>query len=313
RFEGLSGGVFMKSKKIITAVLAILLVITVALGQEPRPANDDPVRITTELVQTSVVVLDKQGRFVEGIKPEEFLLKVDGRPVTPSFFERIVAGTVREEKLERSAAKTATPATTPTTAAYRGRTIIFFIDDLHLSAASMQRTRKAILEFVETQMSIDDQVAIASPSGQLGFLQRFSDHKSVVRAAVGRLNHRPYTVRDTEQIPMTEYQALRIEQGDQTALAYFATELMKANNITVPGGIGPPSGGPVAARVRGGKTTTGMTGESAQRIVKDRAHMLMRQSESVTSGTLTALENLMRSAGQMSGHKLVFFVSDGFF
>ncbi|HET7114016.1 MAG TPA: VWA domain-containing protein, partial [Pyrinomonadaceae bacterium] len=103
------------------------------------------------------------------------------------------------------------------------------------------------------------------------------------------------------------------EQGDQSALQYFATELMKANNITIPGGLGPPSGGPVAARVRGGKMTSGMSGEAAQRIVKDRAHMLMRQSESVTSATLTSLESLMRSAAQMSGRKLVFFVSDGFF
>jgi len=303
----------MNTHKILITVLTIALVVSASFGQESRPAGDDPVRITTDLVQTSVVVVDKQGRFVEGLKPEEFLLKVDGRPVTPSFFERVVAGTVREEKLEKSAAKADAAPVTPIGATYRGRTIIFFIDDLHLSAASIQRTRKSILDFVDNEMSIEDQVAIASPSGQVGFLQRFSDHKSVVRAAVGRLNHKPYTIRDTEQIPMTEYQAMRIEQGDQTALAYFATELMKANNITVPGGIGPPSGGPVAARVRGGKTTTGMTGESAQRIVKDRAHMLMRQSESVTSGTLTALENLMRSAGHMSGRKLLFFVSDGFF
>src|SRR5919106_3650567 len=220
----------MNSKKIITSVLTISLVITAALGQDPRPSNDDPIRIKTELVQTSVVVLDKQGRFVEGLKPEEFLLKVDGRPVTPSFFERVIAGTVREEKLEKSADKAASAPMTPIGTSYRGRTIIFFIDDLHLSAASVQRTRKAILEFVDNEMSIEDQVAIATPSGQLGFLQRFSDHKSVVRAAVGRLNHRPYTVRDTEQIPMTEYQAMRIEQGDQSALSYFATELMKANN-----------------------------------------------------------------------------------
>ncbi|HEU4432205.1 MAG TPA: VWA domain-containing protein, partial [Pyrinomonadaceae bacterium] len=301
----------MNRHKVIISVLTISLVITAAWGQQPRPANDDPVRITTELVQTSVVVVDKQGRFVEGLKPEEFLLKVDGRTVTPSFFERVTAGTVREEKLEKSAAKAA--PVTPTGATYRGRTIIFFIDDLHLSAASVQRTRKALLEFVDNEMSIEDQVAVATPSGQLGFLQRFSDHKSVVRAAVGRLNHKPYTVRDTEQIPMTEYQALRIEQGDQSALQYFATELMKANNITVPGGIGPPSGGPVAARVRGGKMSSGITGEGAQRVVKDRAHMLMRQSESVTSGTLTALESLMRSASQMPGRKTVFFVSDGFF
>jgi VWFA-related protein len=307
------GSAVMNSQKIIISVLTISLVITAAVGQEPRPANDDAVRITTDLVQTGVVIVDKHGRFVDGLKPEEFLLKVDGRTVTPSFFERVIAGTVREEKLERSAAKAAAAPMTPTGATYRGRTIIFFIDDLHLSAASVQRTRKAILDFVDNEMSIEDQVAIATPSGQLGFLQRFSDHKSVVRAAVSRLNHKPYTIRDTEQIPMTEYQAMRIEQGDQSALHYFATELMKANNITVPGGIGPPSGGPVAARVRGGKTTSGITGESAQRMVKDRAHMLMRQSESVTSATLTALERLMRAASQMSGRKLLFFVSDGFF
>ena len=300
----------MNTHKLIITVLTTSLVITSALGQE---RHDDPVRITTELVQTGVVVVDKQGRFVEGLKPEQFLLKVDGRTVTPSFFERVFAGTVREEKLEKSAAKAAAAPMTPTGATYRGRNIIFFIDDLHLSAASVQRTRKALLEFVDNEMSIEDQVAIATPSGQLGFLQRFSDHKSVVRAAANRLNHKPYTVRDTEQIPMTEYQAMRIEQGDQSALQYFATELMKANNITVPGGIGPPSGGPVAARVRGGKTTTGMTGETAQRLVKDRAHLLMRQSESVTSGTLTALESLMRSASHMPGRKTVFFVSDGFF
>ncbi len=301
----------MNTRKILISLLIIPLLFVAAFSQEP--ANDDLVRITTDLVQTSVVVVDKQGRFVEGLKPEEFLLKVNGRAVTPSFFERVIAGTVREEKLEKSAAKAAAEPATPTSATYRGRTIIFFVDDLHLSAASVQRTRKAILEFVDREMSIEDQVAIVTPSGQIGFLQRFSDHKSVVRAAVNRLNHKPYTIRDTEQIPMTEYQALRIEQGDQSALQYFATELMKVNNINLPQGLGPPSGGPVAARVRGGKMSSGITGEGAQRLVKDRAHMLLRQSESVTYGTLTALESLMRFASQMSGRKLVFFVSDGFF
>ena len=31
--------------------------------------------------------------------------------------------------------------------------------------------------------------------------------------------------------------------GNDDPLTHFATELMKANNISVPGGIGPPSGG----------------------------------------------------------------------
>jgi len=290
-------------------------VLTAALAQEPRPAaDDDVVRITTELVQTGVVVVDKQGKFVDGIKPQEFVLKVDGKQVTPSFFERVTSGTVREQKLEGSVAK-GVPAPPPATgASYRGRTIIFFIDDLHLSADSVQRTRKAVLDFVDNDMSLEDQVAIVTPSGQIGFLQKLTDLKPVVRAALNRLTHKPYTVRDLEQVPMTEYQALRISQGDSSAADYFANELVKANNVRVPGGLGPPNGGPVGSvKDTDQRRTSGMTPETAKRVVGDRANLLMRQSEAVTSGTLVSLESLMRSVSTMSGRKLVFLISDGFF
>ncbi|HEU4433344.1 MAG TPA: hypothetical protein VFR51_08090, partial [Pyrinomonadaceae bacterium] len=84
----------MNNRIITTGILMLSFVLTTALGQEPRPAaDDDVVRITTELVQTGVVVVDKQGKFVDGLKPEEFVLKVDGKQVTPSFFERVTSGT----------------------------------------------------------------------------------------------------------------------------------------------------------------------------------------------------------------------------
>jgi len=298
--------------RIICFVLVSSLLLTlVAFSQEAQKPADDVIRITTELVQTGVVVVDKQGRFVEGLKPEQFLLKVDGQPMTPAFVEHVVAGTAREQKLETSGANPS--AITASSPSYRGRTIIFFIDDLHLSAGSVQRTRKGILEFVENEMSIEDQVAVASPSGQIGFLERFSDVKGVVRAAVNRLNHKPYSVRDQEQIPMTEYQALRIEEGDNAASDYFVTELMKANNFKVPGGLGPPSGGPTGRPLEQRSNMSGVTPEAARRIVKDRASFLLRQSESVTTGTLSSLESLMRSVSQAPGRKVVFLISDGFF
>ena len=296
-------------------LISSLLLTAVAFGQEPQKPADDVIRITTELVQTGVVVVDKQGKFVEGLKPEQFLLKVDGQPVTPAFVEHVIAGTAREQKLETSGATN--PGAVPATAtgrSYRGRTIIFFVDDLHLSADSIQRTRKGILEFVENEMTIEDQVAIASPSGQIGFLERFSDLKPVVRAAVSRLNHKPYSVRDHEQVPMTEYQAMRIEQGDNSASDYFVTQLMRANTYKsgVDGGMGPPSGGPANAS-RAPKNTAGLTPEMARRMVKDRASLLVRQSEAVTTGTLASLEGLMRSVSQAPGRKVVFLISDGFF
>jgi len=55
----------MANRKIITGILMLSVVLTTALGQDPRPAaDDDVIRITTDLVQTGVVVVDKQGKFV---------------------------------------------------------------------------------------------------------------------------------------------------------------------------------------------------------------------------------------------------------
>src|SRR5205807_1450627 len=149
--------------RILYAVLVSLTLIASAFAQQPKGDQSEVIRISTELVQAGVVVLDKQGRFVEGLKPEQFLLRVDGKPVTPAFFEHVIAGTANEERLEAAAARgTSVVAAAPIPAgtSYRGRTIVFFIDDLHLSAQSLQQTRKAILEFIENQMGPEDQVAI---------------------------------------------------------------------------------------------------------------------------------------------------------
>ena len=67
-------------------------------AQEQGSSNQksDVVRVNTTLVQTDVMVFDKQGGFVDGLKREQFVLKVDGKPRDISFFERIVAGSRNE-------------------------------------------------------------------------------------------------------------------------------------------------------------------------------------------------------------------------
>ncbi|MDX6382742.1 MAG: hypothetical protein QOK48_315, partial [Blastocatellia bacterium] len=129
------------------------------------PPPDDVVRINTELVQTNVMVFDKQGHFVDGLKQEQFELTVDGKTQPIYAFEQVRAGSARETKLlaggngpEPSSEKAAANAD-------RGRTVIFFIDDLHLSLDSLGRTRKALAHFIDTEMNENDRVAIASTSG----------------------------------------------------------------------------------------------------------------------------------------------------
>ena len=306
--------------------LSILLVCLISLasiahaqqGQNQPQQADDVLRISTELVQTDVMVFDKQGRFVDGLKKEDFEVRADGQPVEINLFDRIVAGSAREEA-QVAAARGASNANVPPAfrSTLRGRTVIFFIDDLHLSAPSVEMTRKAILQFIENDMGPLDQVAIASSTGQIGFLQQFTDNRAVLRAAIARLNHRPYVNLDTENIKMTEYNAIRIGQGDKDSLDFFVNELLKATNYSNggAGGIGPPGGGPAAATPpgpgRGG--TAGLSRSQAEGIVKSRAGMLVKQSISVTQNTLATLESLMRSSQQLPGRKLVFLISDGFY
>ncbi|HEV2914658.1 MAG TPA: VWA domain-containing protein [Pyrinomonadaceae bacterium] len=264
--------------------------------QQPTPVpaptetpSEEVLRISTELVQTDVMVFDKEGRFIDNLKPEQFELRVDGKPQPVSFFERVVAGTLDEEALmaaARGVARTgATTANTSVRPLDRGRAIFFFIDDLHLSAESIIRTRKTLLSFIDKEMGQNDQVAITSSSGQVGFLQQLTDNKDVLRKAVERLSFRGVTVRDTENPPMTVYQALQIEQNNSTVAGYFEEALLRE---------------------------MGMRPEMAQNIVRARARQLVQQSDHINNNVLLTLASLMRSTAQLPGRKLVFFISDGF-
>src|SRR5215213_591701 len=129
--------------RLASALAAALCLLAPARAQQtpaaPPPDKDDEevVRISTELVQTDVMVFDKSGKFVDGLKPEQFELRIDGKPQQVVFFERVKAGTVNEDAQIAAArggyGPTAGGAAVPLD---RGRTVVFFVDDLHLSPAS---------------------------------------------------------------------------------------------------------------------------------------------------------------------------------
>jgi len=71
-------------------------------------------------------------------------------------------------------------------------------------------------------MGNKDIAAITSSSGQIGFLQQFMDNKVALRLAVARLNYRANTKMDMDNPPMSEYIALKIREGDEQAITYYA-------------------------------------------------------------------------------------------
>jgi VWFA-related protein len=286
------------SKFLAAATAALFIFAQAAHGQregDKAQGAEDVVRINTELVQTSVSVQDKKGKFVDGLKKEDFELKVDGKPVSISFFENVIAGSRREQALRAPKSEQSSPVRDENSAtSFRRRTVIFFIDDLHLSLDSITRTRKMLLNFIEREMGQNDLVAIASASGRIGFLQQYTDNKDVLRAAVARLTHFPNTVMDNGRgggQPMTEYMALSIERKeDPSVFKFYVDECVY-----------------LTPRMPRGNPRLGCEAE-----VKSRARQILTQSASVIASTYGALEILLRSAEQLPGSKLAFFISDGF-
>jgi VWFA-related protein len=261
------------------------------------PAQDkseDVVRVETDLVQTDVMVFDKSGKFVDGLKREQFEVKVDGQLVPVQFFERVESGVLRQDGARGAGASPAGAPRAPEVAAARprGRTVVFFLDDLHLSLDSLHRTRAALALFVEREMTARDLVAFVTSSGQLGFLQQLTDSKVMLSAALTRLRPFPYLVRDTEQPPMAEYIAVQIIRGNREATDFYVDEILKRS----------VSKGNAAHNRR-----------AVAEMVKNRANNIVNGFDSVTKNSFGSLENLLRTLGRVGGRKLVFFFSDGFY
>jgi VWFA-related protein len=287
---------------LLSAPLCLLLLnAPAASGQQSQPppttpaAQDDEVlRITTELVQTDVTVVDRQGRFVEGLRPEQFELSLDGKPQAVSFFERVAAGSAREAAQVTAVRSGGKPAgvATPHAAAgpeSEGRIIFFFLDDLHLGESSLMRARRALSDFVENQMSQNDRAAIVSASGQIGFLQQLTDYKPVLTAAISRLNYKKNPETYAGKVPISDYQATRIvDHNDRDLFVYLL--MATVNEYQAKGPL---------IRV-------------AANIVRNRVRQIASQSKITTNEVLGGLESLMLSSSHLPGRKLVFFISDGF-
>lgn len=289
------------------AALALLVLTLAARAQQqppPPPAapprqtpaveTEEVLRVTTELVQTDVSVFDKGGKFVDNLKPEQFELKLDGKPQPISFFERVIAGSLDEDAQLAAARGSSRKGSATAAPLDRGRAVVFFLDDLHLSPSSLVRTREMLRRFIDSQLRQNDQLVITTATNQLGFLSQLTDDRAVLRAAVARLNVREQKESvDSERPQINIVQAMAIEQGSPDVIDYFVTQTIKENPAF---GVGNPD----SARAQ------------ALEYVRRRANQLIDLSSSIVVRTLDSLHGVMRTFAAYPGRKLVYFVSDGF-
>ncbi|MDT7604644.1 MAG: hypothetical protein QOF61_2641, partial [Acidobacteriota bacterium] len=174
--------------------------------QQPQPQptppaateEEDVVRITTNLVQLDAVVLDKHGKQVTNLKPEDFQIFEDGKPQKITNFSYVTSDIPANAMATTTAAPAAmkpdknAPPVPPRRLRPEQvrRTVALVIDDLALSGADLIFARRGAREYVDKYVAPDDLVAVIRTSAGVGALQQFTSDRRQLYAALDHV--RPF-------------------------------------------------------------------------------------------------------------------------
>jgi VWFA-related protein len=296
----------MKLKPSLSFFLSLVLGAGVAAGQNVTPTTDrappqqqqeptrpsdeedEVVRITTNLVQLDAVVTDGEGRHVTDLGPEDFEVLEDGRPQPITNFSFIKTGEPAPASPPPSASGSKVVGVPLPPARLRReqvrRTLALVVDDLRMSFLSLQDTRDALKKFVDEQLRPGDLAAVIRTSSGVGSLEQFTSDKRQLYAAIERLRWYPSQTNTAETVEPITNDTRAFSFSDKAGVAEGAgteaqKEALRRSNA--------------AAELRQSRE------RSAQRDVV------------FTSGTLGAVNFILRGLRGMPGRKSLVLFADG--
>ncbi|HEY6120269.1 MAG TPA: VWA domain-containing protein [Pyrinomonadaceae bacterium] len=187
-------------KKITMATLAFICCTQFANSQTSQKPQqeitpEDVVRIRTDLVQTDVVVVDKNDQPIKDLKLEDFELYDNGKKQALKVAEFINSQeSVPTQQRTASEIKATVESTSAPGLSAKDvkRVVAFVIDDLTIEVEDLTVIRNTLLNFVNNKMQDGDLVAIVRVIGGKGLLQQFTSDRQLLRraiAAIGPVAH----------------------------------------------------------------------------------------------------------------------------
>ena len=230
---------------LVPAAVAALLSITVRPldGQQTPPAASPVFRSALNLVLVDVVVRDRKGAVVTGLKSDDFQLIEDGKPqqILSFAFEEI-SRTARP--IERAsvlavaspaaAANTAPGVVSPVplksedVAGHRLLTLLF--DTSSMQPEDIQKAADSAIKWVNAEMSPADLVAVASIGSSLQILSDFTADKEQVQSALQTLSGASGTAFTAVDASTAATDETAAQTDDSTTTDVSAQELDTFNN-----------------------------------------------------------------------------------
>jgi len=181
-------------KPIIAALLTLIWLAHPVLTQTPQtprqePVPEDVVRIATSLVQTDLVVTDKNDQVIPDLKLEDFRVYENGKRQDLKFIEYVSADAApRIEGGIKINGQTVEPDVERNLSARDlHRVFAFVVDDLTIPFEDVISVRNLLTNFVNNQMREGDLVGIVRVAGGRGLLQQFTSDRSLLRRAIAEI------------------------------------------------------------------------------------------------------------------------------
>jgi VWFA-related protein len=156
---------------------------------QPQPQQPQQPQITfraeVNYVEVDTRVLDKNGKFVSGLKPEDFQVLENGKSQKITAFslvnipvERVEQPLFASKLIERDVRTNLEGAD--------GRIYVIVLDDLHTAALRSQRIKAAAKMFIERYVGANDLAAVVHTSGRSDAGQEFTNSQVRLVGAVDK-------------------------------------------------------------------------------------------------------------------------------
>src|SRR5450759_3992152 len=207
---------------------------TPAKSQAEMATHDEPAlfKARVNLVMVPVVVRDRQGKAVGNLKQDDFQLFDKGKP------QYIARFSMEKAAGRLNKAGGAAPAPNPDkliedkpAADLPDRFIAYLFDDVHMKFGDLAHSRDAAGRHIDNALRTTDRAAIYTTSGQT--IQDFTDDRTLLHEALGKLRMRPVTGQGGNKCPnMTYYMADLIQnKHDPTVLDAAARDVMTCQSL----------------------------------------------------------------------------------
>jgi VWFA-related protein len=255
-------------------------------SQNQQGQQGQTIHVKTELIDLRAVVTDKRGQAITDLKKEDFELMENGKPQEVSFFSLVKIpgrGELRRAEATTANATADIPAVAPRPADTIGRTVLLYVDTLHLSPQSLLLVKKSLRKFIDERLTDQDLTAIVTSAGSLGVVEQFTRDRRVLRHAVDRLSARP----NARNSLLTPYIAAMVDRGDRDAM-----QVARAIYIAEEGGFG--------------------NDPSIMQMVQMKARQVLSEATYTRRSTLITLREVVQRLNDLPGQRLLVMVSDGF-